>query len=665
MRFHTSYFILLMITLFGSNSGWGQKITERTTIDAERMSLDFRDREAITQGRDFVRRDSTYYIGWMYQGLFLDDRSADKGGYAQALPYLRNAFLLLEKDFTEELKSVYNNTEIYFQYRRLYADYMEITRALRGCYEYLDMPDSAMWVINHIEEKDFKRDQFGLYGTKAWIIHRNRFFTDGRYSFLTNDVNENASLALKACYDGYGNILKNEYKISEWFGPYASEMDRHYLYHYLAMIHGYMQQYDSSEYYYNLMAEVGTISWNNYGSLKHELGEFAMANQLYGMEKNYDAGDKRLREPYYYLPMLKLYAGETQASIDIAREALTRWQSMPGFGWYNIAHARAFLYDGQLDSADIALTKAKNFKEVHISTTLTQTQYDFTNSLLRLLWYDKKIALLKLSNKGWWYQPASIYQWMLLKIKRYTHNYLLAKQLEENPERDRLIYDLFCGESTVSFDEILVAMQSLSPKYFAKLMEDKSDTDSRYSIKKYFELARGYMLFGAGKNKMAEDVINNILQTTMYDQINEILFIARVYQLKAAISEGQEKQQALNKMMQYFPTIVPFTGEKIKMALQVSGENEEVVTKLFNTLKKADIDWVDVAADGVPSVSIYVEEKDGKIELTIDSRNVDNTKIADNRKLIFKDSDDIALELLLRIFGKGGTSEPDFSFLRQ
>jgi len=61
----------------------------------------------------------------------------------------------------------------------------------------------------------------------------------------------------------------------------------------------------------------------------------------------------------------------------MAQQIITESGSTPGFGWYNIALARGYLYDGQLDSCEAALDKAANFKELHIGTTLTQTQYDF------------------------------------------------------------------------------------------------------------------------------------------------------------------------------------------------------------------------------------------------------------------------------------------------
>ncbi|HSK14286.1 MAG TPA: hypothetical protein VK907_13790, partial [Phnomibacter sp.] len=253
--------MLCMLVCCTTVIGLAQDASARYEINAKRAGLIFTDRDALPRGREFVRLDSTYYVGWMFQGLFLQDRSADAAGYQRAMPYIRSAFLLLEKDFSAALKQVYNSTDQYVQYNRVYTDYINIARSLRECYEYLDMPDSAMWVLGHVEEKQFKRDEFGLYGSKAWIIHRNRFYTDGRYSFLKSTVPENAKLALQACYDGFSNIRRNETQNMQWFGPYVSEVDRHYIYHYLAMIHSYMQQYDSSEYYYDLMVNLGSISW--------------------------------------------------------------------------------------------------------------------------------------------------------------------------------------------------------------------------------------------------------------------------------------------------------------------------------------------------------------------------------------------------------------------
>jgi len=654
-----SWLIAALLIAVSLPAALAQNVAARYEINAKRIGLSFTDREALPRGREFVRLDSTYYVGWMYQGLFLDDRSADETGYQRSIPFLRNAFLLLEKEFSPALQSVYSSISLYMQYNQVYSDYLNTARALRECYEYLNMPDSSMWVLNRVETKQFHRDEYGLYGTRAWLIHRNRFYTDGRYGFLKNTVQENANLALQSCYDGFANIRRNEAQNTDWFGPYATETDRQVLYHYLAMIHSYMQNYDSSEYYYNQMAEVGTISWNNYGSLKHETGNFDNAAQLYELDRSNDYGDKRLREPYYYLPMIQLYAGKTTESMNMAKEALGMWQSMPGFGWYNIALARAYLYNGQLDSADLTLTKAQNFKEVHIGTTLTQPQYEFTISVLRMIWYNKKIAGIKLSNSGWWYRPSMLYEILSLAARRYADKFVLAGLLAENPERDRLIYDLFCGESTVSFDEIYSIMEAFSPAYFSRLMEDKTDTDPRYNIKKYFQLARVKMLAAQGRKSKAKEEINallaNLKDLTEYDK----LFLARAYEMKASLSEGSEKQAALNKMLELYPELVPFTGQSMQMALNIGGTDEDMKEELRDNLESTGIEWVDVSAE-VPVTSLFVTKKGNKYEVTIDTRSAGNVKIVQSQKLVYRDAEQVTGEIMFRIFGKTGPLEPDF-----
>ena len=649
--------LLVYVCISFVNLATAENNAARYEINAKRSGIVPTDKDALPRGREFVRLDSTYYVGWMFQGLFLQDRSADKSGFQRALPFTRSAFLLLENDFSPALQSVYNNAQSYMQNNRVYTDYLSIAKGLRECYEYLDMPDSAMWVLQKVKEKQFKRDEYGLYGTMAWLIHRNRYYTNGRYLFLQPTVAANERLALQACYDGFGNIDRNMQQNSEWFGPFVSENDRHYLYHYLAMIHSYMKQYDSSEYYYNLMAEWGTISWNNYGSMKLETGFFENAAQFYTLDKENYGGDKRLMEPYYYLPMLSIYAGRPMEAIRTAQEAIDFSQSSPGFGWYNIALARAYLYNGQLDSADVTLTKADNFKEVHIGTTLSQPQYDFTISLLRLVWYQKKIAYIKIADKGWWYKPSLLYKIVSLAAKKYADKYVLASLLAENPERDRIIYDLFCGESTVGFDEIYTIMQSFSPRYFTKLLQDKSDTDPRQSIQRYFELGRAKMMMEQGRKKDALAVIEAIIIANPSLSEHEKLFMARVYELKAICSVGTEQQEALNAVYELFPELIPFNGVKMHMTLQVSGgDNSAITNQVYEALQKTGVEWVEANQD-VPAAALYIEKKNNKYEVIIDTRSAKNIPVVLGERIQFETTEGLGEEILMRIFGKKGSIE--------
>src|SRR6185369_641458 len=106
----------------------------------------------------------------------------------RALPLMRKSFLLLEKDYSGLLKSLYSNPMLYMQNNQRYSDYLVLASKLRESYEFLEMPDSAMWVLKQVEKKDFRRDFFNIAGLKAWIIHRNRFYTHDKYDFLGKSV---------------------------------------------------------------------------------------------------------------------------------------------------------------------------------------------------------------------------------------------------------------------------------------------------------------------------------------------------------------------------------------------------------------------------------------------------------------------------------------------
>jgi hypothetical protein len=635
-----------------------QKAAARYEINAKRMGLSPTDKDALPRGREFVRLDSTYYVGWMYQGIFMYDRSADELGYQKAIPYLRKAFVLLEQDFTPVLQTLYNSPENYMRNTLLYSDYLNLARCLRDSYEYLNQPDSAIWVINRLEDKDFKRDQLGLmFGTKAWIIHRNRFFDNRKFKFLKTSVAANAKYALQTCYDGFGFIDRNRALIESWFGPGQPEYDKLFIYHYLAMIHSYMQQYDSSEYYYNFMSKFGSISWNNYGSLKHELGEIALAKEFYQMDQYNYGTDKRLMEPFYYLPMLQIYAGNTREAIQTAQEAISHSQSYPGFGWYNIALARGYLYNGNLDSADAILNKAAAFKEVHIGTTLTQQQYEFTIQLLRQVWYEKKLASIKLSDKGWWYKPTYWYKIAALKLKRYVHSYQLATLLSGNPERKRIIYDLFCGESTVSFDEIYVVMKAFGPKYFSDLMLELEQNDVRINVLKYFSLTRARLLVERKQYKAAKSILNELYTNAQEDKVHEKLFRARVLELLAKVSTAKEQEEYQRELLHIFPELMPFSGNNLTMQLMITSPIPQLAQNLHREMKKLNyISWTTNSNDALAVAEIDVKQVRSKYEIGLQLKQ-NGKQVTAGQKFVCNTLNDIGLQIILRLYGMAGGPE--------
>lgn len=653
------YLLYILVLFFSSFESFAQKAAARYEIDAKRIGVSPTDKDALPRGREFIRLDSTYYVGWMYQGLYLHDRSVDITGYQRALPLLRKAFLLMEKDYSGLLTTLYNDPMLYMQNNVRYNDYLTMARALREGYEYTETPDSAMWVLNIVERKNFKRDFLTIHGAKAWIIHRNRFYTSKEFGFLGNSVAENEQKALQACYDGFGYIEKNSAQNNLWFGEFQSQYDRQFIYHYLALIHCYLKNYDSSNYYYQQMAEAGTISWNNYGSMKAEIGEFSEAIDLYSRDKYKYGGIKALMEPYYYLPMLNIYAGKPKEAMDMAKEAIQYSNSSPGFGWYNLALARGYLYDGQLDSAWHTIEKAANFKEVHIGTTLTQPQYDFTIGLLKLVWYTKKLEVTKFMHKNWWYNPRWLYEVAALQAQKYTHEYVLANQLALNPERARIIYDLFCGESTVSYDEIYYLMERFSPVYFTNLMKNYTTSDPREKIKPYFELYQARLLWHHESFAESRTLYNNLLNTTKVDSAHEKLFMARLYEglwMQASQDKNTDKSLQFQQLLfEYFPNLVPFSPLPFSMKLEEKGMSDVVTQQIIGELKQANIDFNN-SASRIPKVVLSFTKKGIKYEALIDVFDAKGLPKYSDR-FLFTHTDGVAEEIALRMFGKKGALE--------
>ena len=133
--------------------------------------------------------------------------------------------------------------------------------------------------------------------------------------------------------------------------------------------------------------------------------------------------------------------------------------STPGFRWYNIALARSYLYNGQLDSCEKAIEKAAQFKELHIGTTLGQAQYNFPVNVIKLLLAKNKIERIKFQNKGWWYSFGDLSSIAALTGEAFLLKFALVNEIAENPERQQVVYNLFTSENVIGFDEILNLMK--------------------------------------------------------------------------------------------------------------------------------------------------------------------------------------------------------------
>ena len=652
---------LLAISFFILHTCFAQgDASARYEVDAKRTGVTPVDKDAIPRSREFIRLDSTYYVGYMYEGLYKADKSSDAIGFRNAIPPIRKAFNLFERDYGKNLKGMFNSPQNYMQNINRYIDFLQICSSLRDCYDNLEMADSVMILLNRLETYRFPKEHFPITTLKAWTFHRNRFYTSAKFAFLQNSVPENEKQAFAYCYKALGKINNNEVKNNLWFGPNQAEGDRQGVYHYLALLHCYNKNYDSSEYYYQKMVNGGSVSWNNYGNMQHEMGNFTVATEFFNKDR-FRYFQKTLREPYYYLPMLDVYAGRTKEAIATSKEAIDFAGSTPGFGWYNLALGRSYLYDGQLDSAELTINKAGNFKEIHIGTTLTQSQYDFTVNLLKLQLTDKKIGKQKFIDRGWWYSPAALYNIASLKVEKMLLEYVLINQLSANPERNRIVYDLFCSESTTTFDEAMYLIQDFSPAYFIKKYNAYQQTDPRQNIKRYFALFAHEMEWTNGNKKKALEGYEQLVRETLLDTASEKLFLGRLYQGMCKGYKENENTTSYdfynNALFERYPQLVPFDNLKMKMNLKTSGVSDANTEKLLKELKGCNIDWVTIGGDDVPRASISFVKRGDKYEATINVTSGMNKPVVTGQKMIFKEADGAGKELALRLFGKGGALE--------
>ncbi|MBI3520153.1 MAG: hypothetical protein HY062_12475 [Bacteroidetes bacterium] len=663
-----SIWLCLCICVYAPSAFAQINSAARYEINAKRIGVNPASNDALPRSREFIRLDSTYYVGYMYEGLYKYNRSSDYLGYKQAIAPLRKALALLEKDYGQKLQTLYTSFQHMDANRIEFEDFYVTANTLYACYSSIEMPDSAMALLNKIDSYHFQRDFFNVGSSRAWLYHRNRFYTSKDHPFLKNSIQENEEEAFKQCYSQLAYINANRQANNYWYGDYASRDDELITYHYLALLYDYNQNYDSSRYYYSLLIAGDRVSWSNYANMEHVVGDFANAVMDYSKQEYKQRF--ALVESDYYLPMLFVYADLPKTSIAIAQEKITESGSIPGFGWYNIALARGYLYDGQLDSCELFLNKAANFKELHINTTLTQSQYEFTINLLRIQLIDKKMSLVKFFNSGWWYSLSGLYEMCALKAEKLLLEYALVNAMVNNPERDKLVYELFCSEATVSFDESMYLLKDFCLPFFEKKYRDYAQQDTRPKINRYFRLNVCRFLQEQGEDDEArrecEKLMNQTIpfdnsETGNDDQIDfnyEKLYAYRVFEIMTKTSSGKDYQLYRNNCFEAYPQLMLFSEVPMEMNVSFEGmQNDPVIRNVISDLSDCNIELSN--KDGIPSAHIQFNKIGDTYQAIINVISANNKTVVANGELLFKKEEGIGRELAMRLFGKGGAVKPE------
>ena len=416
---------------------------------------------------------------------------------------------------------------------------------------------------------------------------------------------------------------------------------------------------DSTALYYDILKQTGGFSYNNYAHFQNTSGNFAEA--ITDFENDKYAFDKRLIESYYFLPTLFINSGKSKEAIDETNGIINTNGSTPGFGWYNIALARSYLYNGQLDSCEKAITKAAQFKEIHIGTTLGQSQYDFAVNVIKLLLAKSKIARLKFLNSGWWYSLKDLSAIGALSGQQFLLKFALVNELASNPEREQVVYNIFTSENVIGFDEILNMMKNISPQFFAEVYKQKVQTEKRRNIIRYMQLFSGEFSYEEGKHDESKQIFENILNTALLDTAHEKLFTARLYEsLANAYSNDNEKDKAENMKYNFFkeyPQLIPFSGFTIKMNLSTSELNTSIQKNIIKELKNCDIDFTNESGYNTPKAFVNFVSLKNKFEIDYQVTDASGKIIVPLQKMYFKKEDGVGKELALRLFGVSGPIE--------
>lgn len=491
----------------------------RYEIDAKRGGMSFTSKDALPRGREFKRLDSSYYVGWMFEGAYKFDHAADVLGFKMASEQLQKALTLLEKDFKKE---IYTRTSDVFEYLKVMKyqrDWDFIAYALTQCYSNTEEVDKLWKLLQKCRKVNMQLEAYAdTYNYMAWTVHRNRFYTRDKYSFLRNSIDENEQYANKLLDSGITKLRKDaELNKTIFTANYENEKIPG-VWHYKSILFSYQLNIESGAYYYEKLRNTAYFPQNNFATFCMIQGKFREAEKYYNLAKEDEPGDKRMKESYYYSSVLNAYKNANKKGIDEMKSLIKANGSTPGFGWYSIALARNLIYDGQISIAKRYAQRAEQFKEIHIGTTLGQSHYDFSVSLMNLIIKNREIELVKFLNKNWWYTPSDLQKLAQLTIEKYSLQFLIINQFATNPERDRVVYKLFSTESTVSFDEVWQLLDGFSVNYFLEKYKKEISEDKRPQIKRYYKLFVGKLLLKKENYTEASAMLNSAYSEMQIDE---------------------------------------------------------------------------------------------------------------------------------------------------
>lgn len=628
----------------------------RYEIDAKRGGMSFTSKDALPRGREFKRLDSSYYVGWMFEGSYKFDHAADVLGFKMASNQLQKALTLLEKDFKKE---IYTRTSDVFEYLKVMKyqrDWDFIAYALTQCYSNTEEADKLWKLLQKCRKVNMQLEAYAdTYNYMAWTVHRNRFYTSDKYSFLCNSIDENEQYANKLLDSGIVKLRKDAELNKTIFTANYENEKMPGVWHYKSILFSYQLNIESGAYYYEKLRNTVYFPQNNYATFCMIQGKFREAEKYYDLAKEDDPGDKRMKESYYYASVLNTYKNENEKGIAELKDLIKANGSTPGFGWYNIALARNLLYNGQITIAKRYAKRAEQFKEIHIGTTLGQSHYDFSVSLLSLIIKNREIEAVKFMNKNWWYSPSDLQKLAQLTVEKYSLQFLIINQFASNPERDRVVYKLFSTESTVSFDEVWQLLDGFSVNFFLEKYRKEISQDKRYQIKRYYKLFVSKLLMKKGEYQEALTQLSSALNEIQIDPDYEKLFKARCLESMILCKLQENKKSNVepltNELFKIYPQLIPFSGIAPSMRLHII-TSKPIEKEIKNNLDNLNINWSNNQLINIPDVYVDFIQKEGIHTARVEVK-FNGATLLSATDIPLKTAKDATLQIAHAIFGIG------------
>lgn len=617
------------------------------------MASELVGKEMLYRSREFIRQDSTYYLGHMLEGIYKTNHASDLFGYQNAIAPLVRAKDLLEADFEEVLRHKSGEVFALYQIYQVQMDYQQICYELFHSYMNTARYEEAWALCLHASEYNLQLEYyFNAYTSLTWLVNKVRTSTQQQFYFLKNTIGENIELAQRFLDTALARAEENR-PFNENFLPGLYEANIGAVHHYRALLYAYTLNTDSADRYYDLMMAENLYSHNNRGNYLVSKGLFRQAEVEYRNEQlQWDPSSRRnLKEHIYYDALIDIYKGQPDSAIVALTQTIKNNGSTPGFGWYQMGLARAYVYNGNLHAARTAITKAGRFQEIHIGTSLGQQHYDFSLAMIRYGEAKNELNWIKKRYKRYWLNVSLWPRLLNLFWKIYTIEYQIVSALGENEERKEVIYPIFATESVIAWDEFYRLIAELDRKFFIDFFEKKLKEDKRPDVLRYYKIFLAKLHYVQGEEEKAVQYLDEILGTESIDYQYEKLLLARCYELYALISEDRKKYddaaRFANELYNVYPQMAGYSGFPIRFHLNWDGAEDEY---LITSFEKANIQLEDTSGPMTQEVNIKVMQEDEHKILEIQV-TTSSGEVLSNQRFVASDERALAFSALRALYG--------------